>query len=119
MPLETMLRVYFLQQWFNLSEAQAGDMLCDSESMRRFAVRTADATTRFIPHRSPANEVGIATSAPKATAPEVRLESRGTFLIMPMSRVRVPPLISKYNELRSVSFTALERAGAYDRLTPA
>jgi IS5 family transposase len=32
-----MLRVYFLQQWFDLSDPQAEDMLYDSESMRRFA----------------------------------------------------------------------------------
>ena len=35
--LEKMLRIYFLQQWFNLSDPQAEDMLYDSESMRRFA----------------------------------------------------------------------------------
>jgi IS5 family transposase len=37
MPLETMLRIYFLQQWFNLSDPAAEDALYDSESMRRFA----------------------------------------------------------------------------------
>jgi len=37
LPLETMLRVYVLQQWFDLSDPQAEDMLYDSESMRRFA----------------------------------------------------------------------------------
>jgi IS5 family transposase len=37
LPLSTMLRVYFLQQWFDLSDPQAEDMLYDSESMRRFA----------------------------------------------------------------------------------
>ena len=37
LPLQTMLRVYFLQQWFDLSDPQAEDMLYDSESMRRFA----------------------------------------------------------------------------------
>ena len=37
MPLEMMLRIYFLQQWFDLSDPQAEDMLYDSESMRRFA----------------------------------------------------------------------------------
>jgi IS5 family transposase len=37
MPLETMLRIYFLQHWFNLSDPQAEDMRYDSESMRRFA----------------------------------------------------------------------------------
>src|SRR6267142_1750797 len=35
--LATMLRIYFLQQWFNLSDPQAEDALYDSESMRRFA----------------------------------------------------------------------------------
>ena len=37
MPLETMLRIYFLQQWFNLSDPAAEDSLYDIESMRRFA----------------------------------------------------------------------------------
>ena len=37
MPLERMLRVYFMQQWFNLSDPQAEDALYDIESMRRFA----------------------------------------------------------------------------------
>jgi len=35
--LETMLRVYFMQQWFNLSDPQAEDALYDIEPMRRFA----------------------------------------------------------------------------------
>jgi IS5 family transposase len=35
--LEKMLRIYFLQQWFNLSDPQAEDAVYDSESMRRFA----------------------------------------------------------------------------------
>lgn len=36
-PLERMLRIYFMQQWFNLSDPAAEDALYDSESMRRFA----------------------------------------------------------------------------------
>lgn len=36
MPLETMLRIYFLQQWFDLSDPAAEDAIYDSESMRRF-----------------------------------------------------------------------------------
>ncbi len=36
MPLERMLRIYFLQQWFNLSDPAAEDALYDSETMRRF-----------------------------------------------------------------------------------
>ena len=32
-----MLRIYFLQQWFNLSDPQAEDAIYDSESMRRSA----------------------------------------------------------------------------------
>src|SRR5512135_1404562 len=34
--LEKMLRIYFVQQWFNLSDPQAEDALYDSESIRRF-----------------------------------------------------------------------------------
>jgi transposase, IS5 family len=37
MPMERMLRIYFMQQWFNLSDPLAEDQLYDSESMRRFA----------------------------------------------------------------------------------
>lgn len=36
MPIEIMLRIYFLQQWFDLSDPAAEDALYDSESMRRF-----------------------------------------------------------------------------------
>src|ERR1700691_1809730 len=35
--LEKMLRIYFLRQWFSLSDPQAEDAIYDSESMRRFA----------------------------------------------------------------------------------
>ena len=37
MPLARMLRIYFMQQWFNLSDPAAEDALYDSESMRGFA----------------------------------------------------------------------------------
>lgn len=37
MPLETMLRVNFLQNWYALSDPMAEDTLYDSEAMRRFA----------------------------------------------------------------------------------
>jgi len=37
MPLERMLRIYFMQNWFNLSDPAAEEALYDSESMRRFA----------------------------------------------------------------------------------
>jgi IS5 family transposase len=37
MPMERMLRIYFMQQWFNLSDPAAEDSLYDSEAMRRFA----------------------------------------------------------------------------------
>src|SRR6202162_520432 len=36
-PMERMLRIYFMQNWFNLSDPGAEDSLYDSESMRRFA----------------------------------------------------------------------------------
>jgi IS5 family transposase len=37
MPLETMLRVYFLQNWYALSDPMAEETLYDSKAMRRFA----------------------------------------------------------------------------------
>lgn len=37
MPLERMLRIHFMQHWFNLSDPATEDALYDSESMRRFA----------------------------------------------------------------------------------
>ena len=37
MPLEVMLRVYFLQNWYALSDPMAEDMLYDSEAMRHLA----------------------------------------------------------------------------------
>src|SRR6056297_553430 len=37
MPLETMLRIYFLQSWYALSDPMAEESLYDSEAMRRFA----------------------------------------------------------------------------------
>jgi IS5 family transposase len=37
MPLGRMLRIHFMQHWFNLSDPAMEDTLYDSESMRRFA----------------------------------------------------------------------------------
>ena len=37
MPLEMMLRIYFLQSWYALSDPMAEESLYDSEAMRRFA----------------------------------------------------------------------------------
>jgi IS5 family transposase len=37
MPLERMLRIYFMQQWYGLSDPAMEDGLYDIESMRRFA----------------------------------------------------------------------------------
>jgi len=36
MPVEAMLRIYFLQHWYDLSDPAAEDALYDSEAMRRF-----------------------------------------------------------------------------------
>ena len=43
LDLELMLRVYFLQQWFNLSDPAVEDMLYDSAAMRAFAGVDLDA----------------------------------------------------------------------------
>jgi IS5 family transposase len=37
MPLETIIRVYLLQQWYALSDPLAEEMLYDSDAMRQFA----------------------------------------------------------------------------------
>jgi len=37
MPMDRMLRIYFMQQWYGLSDPAMEDALYDSESMRRFA----------------------------------------------------------------------------------
>jgi IS5 family transposase len=37
MPMERMLRIYFMQQWYQLSDPAMEDALYDIESMRRFA----------------------------------------------------------------------------------
>ena len=37
LPMEVMLRIYFLQQWYALSDPAAEESLYDIESMRRFA----------------------------------------------------------------------------------
>ena len=37
MPIERMLRIYFMQQWYGLSDPAMEDALYDIESMRRFA----------------------------------------------------------------------------------
>src|SRR4030042_5211944 len=37
MPLGRMLRIYFMQQWYGLSDPAMEDALYDIESMRRFA----------------------------------------------------------------------------------
>ncbi len=36
-PMERMLRIYFMQQWYGLSDPAMEDALYDIESMRRFA----------------------------------------------------------------------------------
>ena len=37
MPLKRMLKIYFMQQWYKLSDPAMEDALYDSESIRRFA----------------------------------------------------------------------------------
>lgn len=41
-PLESMLRIYFMQQWYQLSDPAMEDSLYDIESMRRFAQLSLD-----------------------------------------------------------------------------
>ena len=47
MPLKRMLKIYFMQQWYKLSDPAMEDTLYDSESIRRFA--EIDMETDVIP----------------------------------------------------------------------
>jgi IS5 family transposase len=47
MPLERMLRIYFMQQWYGLSDPAVEDALYDIESLRRFA--DIDITADVVP----------------------------------------------------------------------
>jgi len=47
MPLKRMLKIYFMQQWYKLSDPAMEDALYDSESIRRFA--EIDIATDVIP----------------------------------------------------------------------
>jgi hypothetical protein len=76
MPLGTMRRVYFVQQWFDLSDPQAEEMLYDSESMRRRSSRAAPSCamrTRALTPISP----GTAPSAitPRRAVPRLLSDS--------------------------------------------
>lgn len=50
MPLKRMLQIYFMQQWYKLSDPAMEDALYDSESLRRFA--EIDIETDEIPDES-------------------------------------------------------------------
>ncbi len=85
MPLETMLRIYFLQNWYALSDPMAEEMLYDSEAMRRFAGielgddRIPDETTTLKVHDSQVDDLlhGAETSvwADKAYVSAAREEA--------------------------------------------
>jgi transposase, IS5 family len=67
--VEKMLRIYFLQQWFNLSDPQAEDAIYDSEAMRRFVrVELGD--------EGPGREYHPAFSPPARAAPADRDDLR-------------------------------------------
>ncbi len=50
MPLKMMLKIYFMQQWYKLSDPAMEDALYDSESLRRFA--DIDMAVDIIPDES-------------------------------------------------------------------
>lgn len=69
-----MLRTYFLQQWFDLSDPQAEDSIYDSESMRRFVGvelgedRVPDETTILPGHETEAAHEQMEGDQPGAFA---------------------------------------------------
>ena len=62
MPLETMLRINFLQNWCELSDPMAEETLYHSEAMRRFAgIEWATTASRTRPRSSTSIIVWSAT----------------------------------------------------------
>jgi hypothetical protein len=57
--LERMLRIYFLQQWFDLSDPQAEDAIYDSESMRRFAGVELGENKKWLARHDGEGEAGL------------------------------------------------------------
>ncbi len=51
MPLSVMLRIYFLQQWYGLSDPGAEEALYDMHSMRDVAFNLAQAQVRLFPEK--------------------------------------------------------------------
>ena len=43
LELDRMLRIFFLQRWFRLTDAAAREAICDSNAMRSFVCLSADA----------------------------------------------------------------------------
>jgi len=64
--IERMLRIYFLQQWFNMSDPQAEDSLYDSAATRPRPQNHPPAPTRPAPAKlspmAPAREQGLSTA---------------------------------------------------------
>ena len=62
MPVETMLRIYFMQQWYGMSDPGMEDSLYEVESMRRFAgidLRTVPDETTICKFRHYLEENGL------------------------------------------------------------
>ena len=55
-PLPVMLRIYFMQQWFRLSDPAAEEFLMDMEPARRFA----GVDLRRVPDETTIGNFGIA-----------------------------------------------------------
>jgi hypothetical protein len=83
-----MLRIYFLQQWFNLSDPQAEDAIYDSEAMRRFArVELGD---DVVP-----DETTIHVSAWLIVSSATALGARVILRLVPVVRVGLPTVATE------------------------
>src|SRR5437660_322324 len=77
--VERMLRIYFLQQWFNLSDPAVEEALYDSGVMRECAPQAQDCTHRRYRYKDRIDEVERAKNRTKST---VRSKVEHVFAVM-------------------------------------
>jgi hypothetical protein len=75
-PMERLLRVYFMENWFNLLDPQAEDSLYDIEPMRRFAVQLS---CYWRPLISPSAALWATSLNPNARGMRLRPEAATCF----------------------------------------
>jgi hypothetical protein len=78
-PLAVMLRIYFLQQWYQLSDPGAEEALYDIQSMRAFA-ELAVKLHEVIPGQGDAADGWLAAEASMRTVPVIAMQPARKFV---------------------------------------